>query len=178
MSGKTHAHGKKPGETGHRHGKDSKEKEIAELKETLQRVQAEFENSCKRIEKQKQEFIEFANAQTIKELLPLLDSFEAAIGKIEKQESAGKAEALEGLGLLQRQLLGVMQRHGLEEIKSQGEKCNPLVHEAMLQANDSGKEDEEILEELQKGYLLKGKVLRPAKVKVNKIGENKINGEN
>ena len=145
-----------------------KEKQIAELKETLQRVQAEFENSCKRIENQKKDFIEFANSETIREFLPLLDSFQAAIEKMQKQENVSKQEALHGISALQKQLVSIMQKHGLKEIKSTGEKFNPEFHEAVLQEKNPEKQEDEILEELQKGYLLKGRLLRAAKVKINK----------
>jgi molecular chaperone GrpE len=112
--------------------------------------------------------VEFANTETIRELLPLLDSFQAAIEKLEKQETVSKKEGLEGMMLLQKQLLSIMQKHGLREIKSTGEKFDPTLHEAMFKENNSEKEDGIILEELQKGFVLKGKLLRPAKIKINK----------
>jgi molecular chaperone GrpE len=147
---------------------EQKGKEVSELREILQRLQAEFENSRKRFEKEKKDFIEFANAETIRELLPLLDSFQAAIEKTEKHENVSRKEALDGLDLLQKQLVSIMHRHGLQEIKSLGEKANPMLHEVIAFESNSKKDDEIIIEEIQKGFLLKGKLLRPAKVKINK----------
>lgn len=145
-----------------------KEAEIRELKETIQRLQADFENYCKRIERQRKEFIEFANTETIRELLPLLDSFQAAIEKLGKLENVQKKEALNGMLAIEKQLFAIMQKHGLREIPALGKKFDPMLHEAMLHENNKEKEDGIILEEFQKGFLLKEKLLRPAKVKINK----------
>ncbi|MDD5147994.1 MAG: nucleotide exchange factor GrpE [Candidatus ainarchaeum sp.] len=145
-----------------------KEAEIKELRETLQRLQADFENYCKRIDRQKKEFVEFANTETIRELLPLLDSFQAAIEKLRDMEIVSKKEALEGIGALEKHLFAIMQKHGLQEIGTREKKFDPLLHEAVLHENNPEKKDNEILEELQKGFLLKGKLLRPAKVKINR----------
>jgi len=164
-SGKGHsAEGrKKPGKEG------PVKSELEELKETLQRVQAEFENSRKRLEKEKHEFSKLANATIVKELLPLLDSMEAAENGIREQDNVSKDEAVEGIELLKKQLLAILRSHGLEEIECL-EKCfDPMLHDCVMQGKEKEKKDEIVLEELQKGYLLNGKVLRHSKVKVNKI---------
>jgi len=147
--------------------------QLNELTETLKRVQADFENSCKRTEKEKIEFRQFANAAIVKELLPLLDSMDAAVEKIEKQENVKKEEMLNGLRLLRMQLLQLLQKHGLQEIKCLGEKFNPMLHEALTKGCDESRQEDCVLEELQKGYLLNERVLRHSKVKINKIKEEK-----
>jgi molecular chaperone GrpE len=143
------------------------EKKLNELTDDLQRLQAEFENFKKRNEKENQDFKEYANASLISEFLPLLDSLNQAVQAIENAEELSKEQALEGTRKLQEQLTSLLAQKGLEEIKTEGEKFNPEVHDCLLQENCDGKKDGIVLEELQKGYLLKGRLLRPAKVKVN-----------
>ena len=148
-----------------------REKKLLEFKEMLQRLQAEFENFSKRIEKEKHYFREFSNAETLKEFLPLSDSFDSAIKKLQesKSETISKKEALDGMELLQKQFYGIFQKFEVMEIKSAGEKFNPDFQECLMQEKNPSKADGIVLEELQKGFLLKGKVLRPSKVKVNKL---------
>ena len=174
------AHGNVKQETAHEKDKSQQETkeqklraQLNELTETLKRVQADFENSCKRTEKEKIEFRQFANAAIVKELLPLLDSMDAAVEKIEKQENVKKEEMLNGLRLLRMQLLQLLQKHGLQEIKCLGEKFNPMLHEALTKGCDESRQEDCVLEELQKGYLLNERVLRHSKVKINKIKEEK-----
>jgi len=145
------------------------QKEFGEIKDTLQRVQAEFENSRKRMEKEKQEFSKHANSALVKELLPLLDSVDAAREKLDDQREVRKDEAVEGIELIQKQLLAILKVHGLQEIECKGKKFDPMKGDCVMQAKVKGKGDGIVLEELQKGYTLNGKVLRHAKVKVNKI---------
>ncbi|MBN1941026.1 MAG: nucleotide exchange factor GrpE [Candidatus Diapherotrites archaeon] len=158
-----HKHKKQDSKAKH----DSKDAEIKELKDTLQRLQADFENTLKRIERQKQDFIEIANAQMILELLPMLDSFESAEQKI----GSGKENPKEGIELLHKQFSGILQRHGLEKINAKGKKFDALCHEISGYSHDPKQEDSIITEEVQKGFLLKGKLLRAAKVKINKKTE-------
>lgn len=134
----------------------SAKKELADIKETLQRVQAEFENSRKRLEKEKEDFSRTANAGLVKDLLPVLDSMDAA----EKE--------IPGLEPVKGQLVAVLRANGLEQIKAVGEKFDPMLHDCMMQEKNEKKEDGIVLEELHKGYLLNGKVLRHSKVKISK----------
>jgi molecular chaperone GrpE len=141
--------------------KDEKQEKIEELTELVKRIQAEFENFKKREEKDREKFIEYSNAELIKDLLPVLDSIESAEKKAQEKEK-------KGIELIKKQLIQVLEKYGLKEIKAEGKKFNPEFHECLLQEHDKGKEDNIVLEELQKGYLLKDKVLRHAKVKINK----------
>jgi len=155
-------HGAKPEKKGLK-------QQLAETRETLQIVQAEFENSRKRLEKEKQDFVRLANSGLVKELLPLLDSVEAAEEHLDDEREVRKEEALEGMELVKKQLLAILSSHGLGEIKALGQKFDPMLHDCVMQGFEKGKGEGIVLEELQKGYLLNGKVLRHAKVKVNKL---------
>lgn len=145
---------------------DKKDKKIAELTETLQRLQAEFENYKKYIEKEKAEFAKYAKAELIEKLLPLLDSFEMAL-----KNTADKEKFIKGVELIYSQLYSLLEKEGLRKIKTQG-KFDPHFHEVLLKEK-SDKEEDIILEELQKGYMLGDKVLRHSKVKVSKCKSEK-----
>ncbi len=146
------------------------QKAIAEdLKDTAKRVQADFENFAKRVEKEKEEFKKFANAKVVLDFLPVLDSLNDGISAMQKQQSVSKDAALDGLVLLKKQFFSVLEKHGLKEIEALGKKFDPHFHECLLKEHDKTKEDEIILEEFQKGYLLNGKVLRTSKAKINKL---------
>ncbi len=140
------------------------EGELKGYKERLLRLQAEFENYKKQLDRQKGEFAERANESLIKDLLGVLDDFERAL--MEKQKKGDK-ELLRGLELIYKNLFKVLEERGLKPIEVSGKKFDPYYHEVLLQ-EDSSKEGGVILEELQKGYLLNGKIIRHSKVKVSK----------
>ncbi|RMF55418.1 nucleotide exchange factor GrpE [Candidatus Woesearchaeota archaeon] len=139
-----------------------KEDEVNDLKETLQRVQADFENYKKRIEKENELIIERAKADLINKLLPIIDSFDLALTNKDKCE-----DFIKGIELIYAQFMDIMKKEGLEQIKALNEKFDPFKHEVLLQ-EESNKEKGTVLEELQKGYMFKDKVLRPTKVKISK----------
>ena len=142
--------------------KDTKEDKIAELTNDLKRVQAEFENYKKRVEKETAQFCEFAKAEIVKKLLSVLDSFEIALKSTNNHE-----EFVKGVELIYSQLYTLMKEEGLEHIETKCKKFDPYLHEVML-SEKSDKDEGTIIEELQKGYTLKGRVLRHSKVKVAK----------
>lgn len=142
------------------------EAEKKELVETLQRLQAEFENYKKRVEKEKQQCVLFGKAGIVSGLLAVLDSFDSAMEKMRKEK---KPDA--GMELLHRQLLQPMQKLGLREISALGKQFSHETMDCMMRGNDKKCEEGIVLEEFQKGYMLDGIVLRHAKVKVNKKGE-------
>ena len=144
------------------------EKERDEIKDALQRVQAEFENSRKRLEKEKQDFLGNANAGIVKDFLPLLDSVESAEKNIGESEDFSKEDATKGVGLIKKQLLAILESHGLKEMDSVEKKFDPMKHDALMQGKEESMEEGIVIEEFQKGYTLNGKILRHAKVKVNK----------
>jgi molecular chaperone GrpE len=132
------------------------------LIDRLARLQAEFENARKRTAREQQDFREYAVSDALKALLPTLDSFERAlqIGAKEKSEFRG------GVELIYRQLQDALQKLGLRAIPAKGEPFDPHLHEAIEMVDTSDAADHQILEELQPGYKLKDRLLRPAMVKV------------
>ncbi|HZU34141.1 MAG TPA: nucleotide exchange factor GrpE [Candidatus Angelobacter sp.] len=137
------------------------------LFDRLARLQAEFDNYRKRSAKEKDEFRDFAVSDAARTLLPVMDSFNLAL-----KNAAAKPEDLrKGVELIYKQLQDVLQKLNVERVPAQGEPFDPRVHEAieMVETNDAP--DHHVLEELQPGYRLKGRLLRPAMVRVaKKIG--------
>jgi molecular chaperone GrpE len=132
------------------------------LLDRLARLQAEFENARKRAAREQQEFREFALADAIKSLLPILDSFERAL----QVGRAGTSELHDGVELIYKQLIDALQKLGLHRIPAKGEPFDPHLHQAIEMVDTSDAKDHEVLEELQHGYKLKGRLLRPAMVRV------------
>ena len=129
-----------------------------------QRAQADFINFKRRQEEQMGEWLKMFGEGLMRDILPVLDSLEAGI----KNQGPGiKEQELGGLAGVRKQLLAILKKHGLEEMKSVGEKFDPERHEAVEEIKSEGKVGE-VAEEMQKGYLLNGKILRVAKVRVNK----------
>ncbi|MGA8491897.1 MAG: nucleotide exchange factor GrpE [Terriglobales bacterium] len=131
------------------------------LIDRLARLQAEFENARKRSAREQQEFREFALADAIKTLLPILDSFERAL-----QTSPERSEIRSGVELIYKQLQDALQKLGLRAIPARGELFDPHLHEAIEMVDTTAAADHQILEELQRGYKLKDRLLRPSMVKV------------
>ncbi len=140
---------------------DDKDTKIEELTDTLQRLQAEFENYKKYVEKRNSDFVKYAKAELIGKLLPLLDSFEMALRNV-----SDKAEFIKGVELIYSQLYSLLEKEGLKKIDANG-KFDPHFHEVLLK-EESDKEEDMIIEELQKGYMLNDKIIRHSKVKVSK----------
>jgi molecular chaperone GrpE len=132
------------------------------LRDALARQQAEFDNARKRAAREQQEFREFALADALKTLLPILDSFDRAL----QSASTSKSEFRGGVELIHRQLQDALQKLGLRAIPAKGEMFDPRLHEAIEMVDTGEARDHEILEELQRGYKLKERLLRPAMVKV------------
>jgi len=139
----------------------SKDNSIADLTESLQRLQAEFENYKKRVEKENREFVKYANAGLISKILNTIDTFEIALRNLNEHEKFVK-----GIEMIYAQLISTLESEGLRPINSVGKKFDPYLHEVMLKQT-SDKEEGIVLEELQKGYMLHGKVLRYSKVKIS-----------
>jgi molecular chaperone GrpE len=132
------------------------------LIDRLARLQAEFENARKRTAREQQEFREYAVSDAVKALLPTLDSFERALqtGAMEKSEFRG------GVELIYKQLQDALQKLGLRAIPAKGEPFDPHLHEAIEMVDTTDAADHQILEELQRGYKLKDRLLRPSMVRV------------
>ncbi|MBN1406012.1 MAG: nucleotide exchange factor GrpE [Candidatus Omnitrophica bacterium] len=133
------------------------------------RLQAEFDNFKKRTFKEKLEFVKFANEGLMLELVSILDDFERGIKSAEQKKDFALLH--QGVDMISKQLHRLLEEKGLKKIKSAGEKFNPDEHEAIETVEDSKKEDGIITEELQPGYFLNGRIIRPARVKVVKNKE-------
>jgi molecular chaperone GrpE len=132
------------------------------LLDSLARLQAEFENARKRSAREQQEFREYALADAVKELLPTLDSFDRAL-----QTKAGdKTDFRGGVELIYKQLQDALVKLGLRPIPAKGEPFDPHLHQAIEVVDTREAEDHHVLEELQRGYKLKDRLLRPSMVKV------------
>jgi len=138
--------------------------QIAELTELLQRLQAEFENYKKRVEKDFERQRNYSNHELIRKLLPIFDSLEAALKHTENKE-----EFVNGIKMIHGELMKLLEKEGLRPIECLGKHFDPYCQEVLLQ-EPSDKEGI-VLEELQKGYMLKDAVLRCAKVKIGKERE-------
>lgn len=128
----------------------------------LQRGQADFENYRKRIESEKTRIADSACESIVAGLLDTLDNFERAINHLEKLPD----EESKGVLMVYKNLLEFLQTNGLERIAAAGCQFDPRKHEAIMQAESTDVADGDILEEFQRGYSMKGRVIRPAKVKV------------
>ena len=135
--------------------------ERADLQDRLLRRQAEFDNFRRRAEKERLDILEYANTETVRGLLPILDDFERAL-KVESSDT----EYARGMQLIYQRLSDALKKLGLEPITSTGERFDPNLHHAVDSVETEELEDHTILEEYQRGYNFRGKLLRPAMVKV------------
>jgi molecular chaperone GrpE len=138
------------------------------LVDRLARLQAEFENARKRTAREQQDFRDYALADAIKALLPSLDSLERAL----ETGSSEKSEFRSGIELIYKQLQDALLKLGLRPIPAKGETFDPHLHEAIEMVETRDAEDHQILEELQRGYKLKDRLLRPSMVKVARNSKN------
>lgn len=155
---------------------EKKGKEAKDNYDKYLRAYAEFENYKKRIVKDQSEFLKFANERLIKELLPAIDNLERAVehakGNSQKEEEAIKG-LIAGVELILKQFKDVLGNLGVKEVKSVGEPFDPTKHEAVNHIETDEYEDNIIINEFQKGYLLNSRLLRPALVSVAKKREKK-----
>jgi molecular chaperone GrpE len=133
------------------------------LLDRLARAQAEFENARRRAAKEQQEYRDFAIADAIKSLLPVIDSFERAL-----RVKSDSNHFRNGIELIYKQLQDALAKLGVRAIPAQGEPFDPHYHEAIEMVETADAPDHQVIEELQRGYKLKDRLLRPAMVKVAK----------
>jgi molecular chaperone GrpE len=133
------------------------------LLDRLARAQAEFENARRRASKEQQEFRDYAVADAIKSLLPVVDSLERAL-----QVKSDGAELRSGVELIYKQLLAALAKLSVNPIVSKGEAFDPRYHEAIEMVETADAPDHQVIEELQRGYKFRDRLLRPAMVKVAK----------
>ncbi len=137
-----------------------------EYLETLRRVQAEFENYRKRVIKEQTALVDRATEGLVEQLLPVLDSFELALKNFDAAGSENTESVRKGVELVYAELLGVLEKAGLSRVEAEGKPFDPNVHEAVMQEEGDG--EPVVTDVLRTGYTLKGRVLRPAMVKVSR----------
>jgi molecular chaperone GrpE len=135
------------------------------LLDRLARLQAEFDNARKRAVREQQEFREFAAADVIKNFLPTLDSFERAL-----KASADATDFRNGIELIYRQFQDALQKVGVQPIVAVGQTFDPRIHEAIEMVDTRDVPDHQVVDELQRGYKYKDRLLRPAMVRVARNG--------
>ncbi len=148
------------------------EAKLAELQATLDdeenrhlRLRADFDNMRRRNQLDREAAEKYRAQNLLSDLLPVLDNFERALQVETTSEEA--ASIIKGIEMVYRSLIEATEKEGLQVIKAEGEPFDPNVHQAVMQEQDSEKETGVVLRELQKGYILKDRVLRPTMVSVN-----------
>jgi molecular chaperone GrpE len=129
------------------------------------RSQAEMENMKKRFRREKEDWIRYSNETLIKEILPIMDNLERAVSHSNRE--AALPSLREGIELTLRSLKSALGKSGLEEVKAEGELFDPALHEAVSQVNDESVERGKVVKEIQKGYLLNKRLIRPSMVTVS-----------
>ena len=137
-------------------------KQLSDGVERMKRLQADFENFRRRTRQEKEELSNMVVQDFIKELLPMLDNFDRAMAA----EATDAAKFQQGVEMIYNQLAEVQKAKGLEKIDTTDAKFDPKFHQAVMRVENPDLEDEAIAMELQKGYMVKGKVIRPAMVQV------------
>lgn len=134
--------------------------------EKFLRAYADLENYKKRAEKEKSDNLRYANEELMRDLLPFLDNLERAVEHASSETDNNPQALIEGIELTLKELMRVLEKHGLKPIDSVGSPFDPNLHEAMMQTETEEYEPQTVVEEFQKGYLIRDRLLRPAKVSV------------
>ena len=149
----------------------STEEKLKEIEDKLTRSYAELENQRRRYEKEKNEAYEFGGMALAKECLNLTDNLERSKISIindEGLEKKNKDKIVEHLDIIYKDILSIFKKNQIDEISALGEKLDPNKHQAMLEIEDPDKEQGTVIQEIQKGFTLKGRLLRPSLVGVSK----------
>ena len=148
------------------------EEKIAELEDKITRTFAEMENQRRRHEKEKDEAFEYGGFSFARESLNLIDNLERAKESLKNDESLKNSESLkktlEHLEIIHKDILSIFKKNNIEPIKSINEKLDPNLHQAMMEIEDNSKEPGTIVQEIQKGFMMKDRLLRPSLVGVSK----------
>ena len=148
------------------------EQELEKLKDKVARTFAEMENQRRRYEKEKEDAYEYGGYSFAKEALNLLDNLERSKVALENDEKLKNTDALkkiiEHLNIINNDMLSIFKKNNIEPIKSINEKLDPNLHQAMMEVEDDAKEPGTIVQEIQKGFMMKDRLLRPSLVGVSK----------
>ena len=142
--------------------KEKYEAELAEKENRYLRLQADFENFRRRTRQEKEELAAVVTQNLLKDLLPFLDNFERALAA----EATDAGSLKTGVEMVYKQLVETLKKEGLETIETKDKPFDPNFHQAVMRVEDAEKEDGAIVAELQKGYMVKGRVIRPSMVQV------------
>lgn len=152
-------------------GEEGMALELQQAQDRLLRLQADFENFRRRASKERLEVTQYGHQNLVKDLLGTVDNLERAIGHARESGGGDLESLLQGVELVHRELLAALGKHGVVLIDAVGKPFDPAVHEAMAQAPDGSVEPNTIIEELQTGYQLRDRLLRPSRVIVAKAPE-------
>ncbi len=148
------------------------ENKISELEDKVVRLYAEMENQRRRYEKEKEDALEYGGFSFAKEALNLIDNLERSKATIEKDESIKNSEAIKKiinhLDIIYKDMMSIFKKNNINPIESIGKKLDPNLHQAMMEIEDKNQENGIILQEIQKGFMMKNRLLRPALVAVSK----------
>jgi molecular chaperone GrpE len=145
----------------------AKSREVERLQDRLLRLQAEFENFKKRMAREKTEYLKYAHEGLVLEFLPILDNLERAMASARAE--AGSTPLLEGIEMIARLFRAVLEKAGVKPMEVVGQPFDPAYHQAVEQVESSHGDVSVVMGEVQRGYLIDGRVLRPAMVKVSRI---------
>ncbi len=155
----------------------SPEEKIIELEDKLSRTFAEMENQRRRFEKEKEEAFEYGGFVLAKEALSLIDNLERSKQILSNDESIKNSETLkktlEHFDIINKDLISTFSKNNIKPIESLNKKLDPNLHQAMMEIEDDSKETGTIVQEIQKGFMIKDRLLRPSLVGVSKKNENK-----
>ncbi len=154
---------------------EAKEAKAKENYDLYLRAMAEMDNLRKRTAREKADTIKYGKEEIIKDILPFLDSMDRAL---EHADTSDARAFIDGIRLMQDQLLCCLQKHGVERIESMGEDFDPNLHEALMLLDSADHRDNQIVSEMEKGYLLNGRLIRPSRVCVCKRDDNNNNKSN
>ena len=151
------------------------EEKINDLEDKLTRTLAEMENQRRRFEKEKEDAFEYGGFSFARESLNLIDNFDRVKQSLESDEKIKGSDALkntlEHLDIVKKDLISIFKKNNIEEIISVNKKLDPNLHQAMMEIEDENKEPGTIIQEIQKGYIMKDRLLRPSLVAVSKKPE-------
>ena len=151
------------------------EDKIKELEEKLARTLAEMENQRRRFEKEKDDAFEYGGFSFARESLNLIDNFDRAKQSLENDEKIKNSDVLQKvldhLDIVKKDLISIFKKNNIEEIIAVDKKLDPNLHQAMMEVEDNNKEPGTIVQEIQKGFKMKDRLLRPSLVAVSKITE-------
>ena len=136
---------------------------VEEQNDRYKRLQADFENLRRRSRQEKEDLSIVVAQNFILDLLPVVDNFERAMGSAAVQDAA---QVLQGVDMIHRQFIQALEKCGMTQVEAVGKSFDPQMHEAVMRVEDAEQADGTVVEELQKGYAVRGKVIRPSMVKV------------